>query len=188
MSIDRSELKRLAILVVLCGLFGAGVWLPAHMKRETLQQRIAEARQELGMDLSETENLPQLHHRVQRLKQTLAGSQRYVPREDELDQLLRNLTRALQSNAVTEPELVTHETRRFAGYSVVPMTVQFRGSFPATFGVLKQIEAMARLVRIDRLQMEPMEATADAPLLVTVELSTFFAQGDRASDEEEAET
>jgi len=193
-SINRGEFKRVALLLVLFGVFGVGLWLPAHNERAALRERITEARHELGMDLSDTDKLPVLHQRVSRLRQTLEGSQRYVPREDELDHLLRDLTSAMQAHHAVEPEVVTRRTRRFSRYSVVPLTLRFRGSFTEAFGVLDRIESMSRLVRIDELSMEPTdEQSADAPLTVTIELSTFFAQGSGGSagagrSDEEAET
>ena len=191
-SIERGELKRLVMLIALFAVFGVGLWLPAHNERQALRDRIQDARRELGMDLADTNKLPVLHQRVSHLRETLSGSQRYVPREDELDHLLRDLTSAMQSNHVIAPEVVTERTKRFSRYSVVPLTLRFQGSFTEAFGVLDRIESMRRLCRIDELSMEPTEDDdARAPLAVTIELSTFFAQASGEGDgdgSEETET
>ncbi|MFW6059170.1 MAG: type 4a pilus biogenesis protein PilO [Phycisphaeraceae bacterium] len=187
--IDPGEWKRLALVAVLAVVLAVGVWLPAHHRRVALQERIAEARRELGRDLVDTRNLPELHRRVRKLHATLEGAQRYVPQEDEQDQLLRDLTEAMRAHAVVDPELVVHETRELAGYSVVPMRIEFRSSFPAAFGVLQRIESMSRLVRVDEFQLEPVrKERADSPLRVTLKLSTFLARGAAADDAQETET
>lgn len=188
MKIERSDLKRLAVFCLAGALFAVAVWLPAHRERDQLHQRIEAARTKLGVDLEQTQHLPDLHERVETLRETLAGEQRYVPQEDELDQLLRDLTEAMNAHAVIDPELVVADTRRLSGYSVVSMRIRFRGSFRATFGVLERIESMSRLVRIDELEMTPdRQSEGASPLMVTLKLSTFFAQdqsGDGADDQE----
>lgn len=180
-SLDRSEFKRLALLAVVFVIFGAGLWWPAHAERTDLQSRIDHAQRELDRDLADAEHLPELHQRVEELREALSGAHRYVPREDELDQLLRDLTQAMQTYAVADADLTTRETRRFAEYSLVPMTLEFRSSFPAAFGVIEQIETMSRLVRIDRMEIEPAQRDELSPVHVRLELSTFFAHGQGGS-------
>ncbi len=174
---EPGELKRLALLAVLFVAFGMGLWWPAHNERQELQQRIDAARLKLDRNYAGASELPMLHRRVMQLGKTLEGAQRYVPQKDELDHLLRDLTTAMQTHHVKNAELVTSETKAFAGYSLVPMALQFEASFPQVFGVLDRVESMSRLVRIDELEVEPKDKAEGSPLTVKIKLSTFFMRG-----------
>lgn len=181
MWIERDELRTLAVVLVLFVLFGVGVWLPARQHRADLRQHIEEARDTLGIDLADTHGLASLHQQVIALRQTVRGAQRYVPRQDELDSLLRSLTEAMNAYGVAEQEIVSQRVEHFAHYSVVPMRIDFHGTFPSTFGVLKQIEAMPRLIRIEELELEQAQQSPGEELSVTLQLSAFVA-----GDQEEA--
>ncbi len=176
MPIERDQLKTLAIIGVLFVLFAAAIWLPGHFTRQSLERRIDAARHALGVMPDQGAGLSEWYAQVIDLREQVRGAQRYVPEKDELAQVLRGLTAAMQQHQVTHPELTTRDVQHFANYSLIPANVQFSAPFPQVFGVLDEIEAMPRLIRIDRLDIESNPQRSDMPLAVTMELSTFFSK------------
>jgi hypothetical protein len=166
---------------VLGGLF-IGVWYPYHHLRSQMQRQIDEARVELGLSLDGSDDWTTLPTHVAMLRERTRGAQKYVPQQDEIAEVLRGLTTSLDAHGVTRPEVTTKKAKHFADYSVIPVSVQFTAQFPETFGVLKRLESLPRLIRIERLELESNARERWAPLTVGLELSTFFSQADDGGD------
>lgn len=176
MPVSREEVRFLAVLGLIVGAFGVGLWLPAHRERAKLQTRIDQARQQLEAQRANADEVARLHQQVVQLSQAVSRQPHQVPEQEDLDQVLRHLTRALQSSNVREPDLTTRDTRHFAHYSIIPIEVEFQGSFRDAFGVLERIESMPRLIRVDRLELEGQERNTAGPLSVSLQLSAFVAR------------
>ena len=187
MPIERDQLKTLAIIVSLGLVFAVVIWLPGHFARQKIQTRITSARHELGIMPDHKAGLSSWYTQVVNLRQTVNGAQKYVPEQDELADVLRGITQAMQDNPVESPELTTRDVTHFANYSVIPVSLQFSAHFPDVFGVLDAIEQMPRLIRIERLDIASNPNDPGQRLSVKLELSTFFSkQKNQASDQEQA--
>lgn len=177
MQISRGDFKTLAVLAAVFAVFAVGLWLPASFERSKIQDRITAARDELNNQKYSAQDLANLNRNVLDLRASVRGTQRYIPEEDELDELLRSLAESLQSFDVRQQEVETSRMEHHADYTVVPVAVRFEGSFPTTFGIISQIESMPRLLRIERMELQPQrQDRANQPLLVTLEINTFFAE------------
>ncbi len=173
MRIERDR-RRVLMVVAAVGLVcGLGVYLPARHTRAGLEARAEQARQEIGYDASKT-SLRELHDQVAELRLGSHETQRYVPRTDELAEVLRGLTESLQAFGATVHEVVVGDIRHHRDYSTIPMKLRFDGSFPGAYGVLKQIEAMNRLIRVERLSLDTSVSDASSPVRVDLELTTFY--------------
>lgn len=174
MPIDKGDLKRLAVAAGVMVVLMAVLWLPGALERRELSQRIEQAEQSLQGELADVQLLGPLSEQVAELHTTIAEAPHHVPPRDELDELLRGLTEALEAFDLQQQEIVTDRTQRHDDHSVSRVRVRFEGGFPATYGVLQQIESMPRLVRIDRVSFEPASSDIGGPLRVDIELSSFF--------------
>ena len=163
-------------------LLVAGVWYPYHRVRGDMLRRIDAARQELGLSPDGSDDWTTLPTHVAMLREQTRGAQKYVPEEDEISEVLRGLTTSLDAHGVRRPEVTTRKIKHYADYSVIPVNVQFSAPFPDTFGVLKRLEALPRLIRIDSLEMESDTRRRRAPLTVGLELSTFFSKASDGGD------
>lgn len=182
--IERDQWKFLTVLGVLLLAFGIGIYLPAYYQRSKIHERIDAAKAELGIDPAALAGLNRYHTRVIALREEVSGAQRYVPQVEEIASVLRGLTQSLDAHDTAQPEVLTGAARRFADYSVVPVSLRFEAPFPAAFGVLDRIESMPRLIRIDELHFQADARRLDAPMSVQLELSTFFSTGAERSKED----
>ena len=177
MQISRGDIKTLAVLAAVFAVFAVGLWLPASFTRSDIQERITAARTELNNQKYSAKDLANLNRNVLELRASVQGTQRYIPEEDELDELLRSLAESLQGFDVRQQEIETSRMEYHADYTVVPVSVRFEGSFPTTFGILSQIESMPRLLRIERMELQPQrQDRIGEALLVSLEINTFFAE------------
>jgi len=180
--IEKDQVRALLAGVGLFVLFGGGVLAPLRYQRAQHHARIAAAEHALGIDLKEASGLARLNAEVVELRRVVRGAQQYVPQDDELADVLRGLSEALTSHGIIEREMQTRPTLHHADYSTIPIELQFKGSYPSAHGVLRQIEQMHRLIRIDKLRVRGNQNDALAPLHVELTLSTFIARPLEAGD------
>ena len=175
MPVERDQVKTVVIVAVVLIGFGIGIWWPAHAQRAGLQARIDRVRAELGIDPDSQRGVRDWYAQVTALRERVSGAQRYVPAEDELADVHRSLTQALNAFDVIEPEVLTGEITHYDDYSTIPVNLRFRGSYAAARGVLEQIESTPRLMRIDRLDVESDGEQLTGRVIVRLELATFFS-------------
>jgi Tfp pilus assembly protein PilO len=173
MWIDRDEWKVLAALAVIVVAFAIGIWLPARSERAGLHERIEHAENQLAKARA-SPDLSTWHEAVSTLRRELQGAQRRVPQDDELSRVLRGITNALNERGVRRQEVVTQEIERLDAYNVIPITVNFQGSFMDAYHVMERVEQMPRLIQVEQLHVKKPNDGAEA-LAVHMELSTFFA-------------
>ncbi|MFA9480198.1 type 4a pilus biogenesis protein PilO [Phycisphaerales bacterium AB-hyl4] len=174
MPVDKRDLKLLGLSAGVMLLLVAVLWLPGAMERRELSQRIDDAKQRLAGELADVQLLHPLGEQVVQLHAAIDEAPHHVPAHDELDHLLRRLTEALDAFDLQQQEIVTERTRRYDDHGVSTVSMRFEGGFPATYGVLQQIESMPRLVRLDRVSFEPASSDIGGALRVQVQLSSFF--------------
>ncbi len=166
--------RTVLMVIGLCLAFAGGLWLPQHLRASRLKDQIAQARTQIQEDQDDAAQLTQRCASVARLQQVLEHSDKVVPVEDPQADLLRQLTKQVRGNGLEQAELVTHTIAIGADYRMIPLTLRVTGPFPGVFGLVRDIEADARVVRISRLEIG---RTGDKPGQVeaTLELATFFA-------------
>lgn len=180
MPIDRRDIKTLSIAALVLAVFGSAIWLPAFLQRRDLQKRIDTAEQALQTDLRDAQFIQPVQAQLTATRAALDAQPHHVPAQDDVDQVLRSLTEALEAFDLHQQEILTRSTRDGGTFRTTPVSMRFAGSFPATFGVLQHIESMNRLIRIDRVHLEPESSALGEASRVTVQLSTFFSNDPEA--------
>ncbi len=175
MKIDRSTARHWAVLFGLLVLFIAVVLVPYGIKDARLQKRIDTAREELGIGDVDNSGLANLHNEVQDLREQVGGRGQYIPNEDEISLVLRDLSGLINAPGVTGQEIVTDKPNYYADYNILPVKIQFNAPFATAFDLVKRIESLSRVVRVDRLEIESEPDYPRQPLVVNLQLSAFFA-------------
>lgn len=176
MLIEKDQVRAMIILGVMTGIFGLGFWLPNRLHENRLNAELEDVKESLVVDKHDPEKLAVMVRQVGDLKALTQQSQKYVPQSDELADLLRQLSIELERQSVSGQEIQTGTIIHGQEYSVVPITLRFKGSFPAVFGFLQRIESMQRMIRVTKLDFDGDSEHVNEPLRVRIELYTFFAQ------------
>ena len=184
LTIDKDQLKTGAIILPVLLVLGGAIWLPASWERDRLQARQAAAQATLAQEGRHAESLPQLYRQVNELQERAATLKQRVPEKDELAEVLRGVTEALQLYDVEERQVEAGTPQPYRDYTVAPIELEFDGTFLTAYGVMRHIESLPRLVRIDSVELKPLsekpaEGEARDMLKVRMELSTFFTDGSR---------
>ncbi|MBI1335681.1 MAG: type 4a pilus biogenesis protein PilO [Phycisphaera sp.] len=175
MRIEKDQFKTLGVLVAMGCVFVFALWMPHHKRMEALRDRVVTAQRQMGVDRQSTAALVGLAQEVLDLKQQLGESSRFVPEGDDLADLLKQLSNDLESHNVFDREMQTRSAVNYANFSLIPVTLRFRGSFPAVYDFLDKIESMRRVVRVDRVQAEGRPGKGDGLVDAQIELSAFFS-------------
>jgi Tfp pilus assembly protein PilO len=176
MRFERDQLRVLIILGVMLSIFMVAFWLPNRLHERRLHAELIKADQHLAGDQRSPDALASMVKQAADLRSLTQQSQKYVPQTDELSQLLRQLSLELEGQHVTGQEIQTGSIVHGEVYSVVPITLRFKGSFPAVYGFLKRIESMNRMVRITRLELDGDAQRTDELLTIRLEIYTFFSK------------
>jgi len=144
MHLETDQIRTLAVVAVLGAVFFFAEWLPEQMHYRRLQQRIESAERRLGFDQRDAQGLPELAANVDRLRSIVDHEPKYVPDNDEWHTLHGRLSQLLDTRDAREVNLTTAPSTRGEDFTTIPFSLEFRGSFPAIFSVLKEIEAECR--------------------------------------------
>lgn len=182
MRMDKEQLRTLIVVLVIALGFALGVWWPQHVKRIQLSAEISRARQELRSDAAAHQDMRQWYSQIMNLREQLNHFPTRNPGEGQLASVLRRLSDALHTAGVDDQEVTTGEVNSAEGLTAIPIQIRFRGSFPAAYRVLQQIESMDALLRVDDLQIHrPTDGRESHKLRVQLKLSTFFSADHRGS-------
>lgn len=180
MRIEKDQKRALATVGILVVVFAVGLWLPHRLQERRLYQQIQAAQKQLGFDRASSQGLGKLARDVIALREVTDRSQKYVPQQTELAPLLRQLSTDLQVQEAVDQVLETESGRSGQDYSVIPVKLKFKGSFPGTFGFIKSIESMRRLVRVTRLNARMDVTKPNEPLTVEVQVCAFSSSSEEA--------
>jgi len=191
MRIEKDQLTTVAIIAVLSAAFVFAVWMPARKSRAAAATRVAAADAELAALRAGDASVEAWQKRVDGLRAEVETTAHRVPQGHELAPLLRGLSRSLSDRAVAAEQLVTDEIESYAEYDVIPIHMEFQTGFPVLWEVVRELEHMPRLIRVDRLEIEAVEvddkprrggddvagdeppAAVSPPVAVTLQLATF---------------
>jgi Tfp pilus assembly protein PilO len=178
MRIERDQAVTLLIVLLFVAAAVVGGWLPRRLQEQRLRDQIDTLKSQLGQESSNTPELGKLSRNVGDLRKAVHESSRFVPRDPDLADLLRSLSATLADLKVTDQEIQTQPIVAGAEYSVIPITLRFRGPFPAAYGFLRRVETMRRMVRVTRFDVAGSAEHPDDPPSVRVELCGFYAPGE----------
>jgi Tfp pilus assembly protein PilO len=166
----------------IAGTLAAGVLLAIAID---VPLRMLQGRHQDRIDRYETElaDVPQARARLSTLRDEIAAleaevdaDQKRLPEADEIAQVIRGITNAMQRHAATEPVITTGPTEDLATHSLIPVRVEFDADFISTYRVLESLRAMPRLIRVERLTMTREGDQLGRPVRVELEVAAFFSR------------
>lgn len=181
MKIKSERVKTFGAVMGLIGLFAGGVLVPYHYRDASLNKRIDAARATLGIGGVDNAGLVRLYDEVQGLRDELSGGQ-HIPTEAETSTVLQDLSGLINAPGVTGQEIVTLKSGFYADYNILPVKIQFEAPFATAFDLIKRIERLSSVVRVDRVDAQAQPDYPSKPLTVNLELSVFFMSDANGGD------
>jgi type IV pilus assembly protein PilO len=156
-------------VVLLAGGFYLFGYRPASHELKSLRQQIDSKQRTLEVSRVRAADLPAVAREVEYLQARLQRFDKKMPKQQNLDQFIRDVDRYSQDSALRNLVVQPGAVKRHELYAELPITLRFQGNFPAVHSFLRQIEDMPRLTRVRSLQVRSRDGRGGT---VDVELST----------------
>ena len=165
----------LGILVAMVSAAILVVYMPQDRKLDELREQIVTQRNQLGEDVEKTAVIPVMVQQIDTMKQRYKGFDRRLPKQRELALFLREISSILASqelsNQLTEPGNPTQEEL----FYTLPIIMKFRGPYLSLASLLKRIDGMERLTRIQKLSIATDKKGKD--LNIELQMNIYFKEG-----------
>jgi len=168
-----------------CVALFAVVDLPFRYVQGHQQQRIDRYERDLGITPAASARLSRVYEEVVALRAEVNGAQKRVPEADEIAEVIRGVTKAMELHAANQPVLTTGPTEHYATHSLIPIQIKFEADFMNAYRVLESLRSLPRLIRIERMSLSREDHELGEPMPVELDVAAFFSRPEQyaAADE-----
>lgn len=135
---------------------GLGVGLlvvPPARNGADLRREIASLKSELAVPTDGPEMIQRLQGDLETLKSFGKGRMTPIPPTSDIAGLMKSLSTTLAEIGLAQRDITTRAVREVDDTSSMPVSLTLEGPFAKVYAALGAIEALPRLVRIERLQL-----------------------------------
>jgi len=157
-------------------VFYLGAYRPMLGSLESLQLQIESKQRELSTNQNKAANVELLAREVGKLQSLAAAYDRQFPRQVELGEFIRDVTRISQQLSLQELKYEPLSPRRGESYFALPIAMHFQGDFLNVARFLRQIEDMQRLTRVKRVEIKNRDNKSGV-VQVEMAMSIYFSEG-----------
>ena len=159
----------LATLILVVSLT---MYLPQARKMDKIRTRTASEKALLYSNEQRAGILPDVARRVQEMKTLYQELDRRIPERTELGGFLREISGHLNSEKLSSQLIEPGNPSREDLFHTLPIIMRFQGSYLSLAEFLKQIHAMQRLARVQKLKITK-NASAET-LDMELQLNIYF--------------
>ncbi len=167
-------LREMIFVVVMLGLLGSSYFLvfsKANAKRDALDAEIVKKNKELADLNRSTMGAAQMRDKVDKVQQAVALFEDKLPREREIAEFVRQVSRLAASNNLATHTLKSEKSQKTGNHSEQAITLGFSGDFKSFYKFLQQVESLARLHRVMDMTLKKIDSeegamTADLTLCI----------------------
>ena len=165
------------VAVMVAGLLGFYLlgYAPGQRRVAALKMQIDLKQRELATSRDKVRNLPILLHAVSQLDRQVEEYDRKFPRQLELGQFIKDLTRLCQQVSLKDWKYQPGAPKRTEALQEMPIVMQFNGDFLSAANFLQQVETLQRLTRVKRLKIRQKDAK-EGVVDVEATVSIYFAE------------
>lgn len=154
---QQQQMMVAAALVVVGGLYGYWNYLlkPTMDKIEKNQATYKELTEKIERAERQARRLPALQSELAKLETDLASMEKQLPKDKDLPNILRTLTReALQENLIFS-KLAPKPAQRQQYFEIIPFDVQFQGSLHSLARFLASLGQQDRIFQAANINLQP---------------------------------
>ena len=168
--------REIVVLNLMLALLGASWWFgfkQVDERKQQFREEMALKQRELGELKEATADVEDLGRRVDELQQAIDFFEGKLPREKEVDKILRDVWRAAERNRLEIGKFETLKVRRDSHYSEQPIKLELAGDFEGFYAYLLELESLKRITRVTGMTLTKLEQRNGA-MEAEMVLSIFF--------------
>lgn len=176
--------------VALASVGSLALVVPQAKALARVRQEVRSLESELAKPADGPEVLERLAADLTRLREFGKGRMTPIPEDSDVAGLMRLLSETLDELGLSQRDITTRPPKDYGDATSMPVTVVLNGPFTSIYDAVTRIEAMPRLVRIERLRItsdqprhaDPKSAASDLTGKVRAEFSVDAFYAARNSD------
>src|SRR5258706_3899941 len=129
-------------------------YLPAKHRLDALHMQIQSTTREVEEKQNKAQHLPLLALEVQELESRVRDYDRQVPKQDDLGDFIKDITRVSRQLALRDWKYAPVVPKRGDGYFELPIQMNFVGEFVNVYSFLTEVEHLQRLTRVRRVAIK----------------------------------
>ena len=173
MRLKKDQLITASVVVAMCSAYAGLIHLPGVKRQKAMQQRVQAAEARLAATPPDIEAA---QRELAQAQQRLADETKALPERIDSSSLLGDLADALDRPALREGQITQADAKGYANYGIQPVHMEFRGDFSDAFMALREIESLARPIRIERLELIGSPDESSGAIEAVVQISAFYGQ------------
>jgi len=166
-------LLTIAGVVILAAAVAVLVIVPMHSRMGEDLASIDERGAQLVKLEKVARRISDLQQGIQRLESALAFFENRLPKEREIDVILREVWQIAESKSLVTRSIRTTTPEALARYNCQPITLTLDGPFEGFYEFLLGLEQMPRLTKIRQMRLAK-SATNEGQVQVTLVMDIFF--------------
>lgn len=149
------------------------VFKRANDRRDFLRAEVSRKETDLENLQKSTAGIEDLGKKLIELQKAIAFFESKLPKEKEMDTVLREVWQMAQANTLDCKTIKTLRSERQASYSEQPIELTMSGDFQGFYSFLLQLEKLQRITRVHHMNLQKI-ASSDGQMTAKVTLSVFF--------------
>ena len=145
------------VICVLAGAIAGGFllfrYLPLQKTANAVEQMKAAQTFAIVKESAESEQLPVLEEQLLKLQAKVANYEANIPVQRDLGGFLRKVADLMNEHNLKEQVVETGKEIQTEGLNCIPIDMQCKGRLAQVFEFFKQLQALDRLVRIEKVEL-----------------------------------
>lgn len=148
---------------------------PQQKRLDQLRAEIARTSVQATEDAAKAQRIPSMRLEVERLRRQYKDFDRSLPGQQELAGFLREISLAAESQRLQCDQIQPGNPTTGDLYNRLPIVMSFRCTFADLVGFIEELNGMARLTRIENLQISPITEGSET-LDVRMQVNIYFTK------------
>jgi type IV pilus assembly protein PilO len=169
-------LRELILVTLMIALLAASWWFGFKKvadRREQFREDVAAMRRDRATLREATAHVEDLGRQVEDLRQAVEFFDGKLPREKDVEQILRDVWKAAERNRLEIRRFETLSVRRDSHYSEQPIKMELAGDFEGFYAYLLELESLKRITRVTQMDLSRLEERNGA-MEADIVLAIFF--------------
>lgn len=174
--LGRLPFRLYGVALVLLGMLLASYFLlvlPKNRAMAAARNEIENRRGWLQLLEVEMTKLENSRRRVQHLEKAISAFEDRLPREGEVDVILREVWLIADASGLKTQRIKTQKSRRQGPYNVLPIEMSLQGPFEGLYRFLLSLERLPGLMNVESLRVRTTSSDEDSGVQAGLVLNVF---------------